>query len=155
MPSCSIRLFVAIAALVAMSTAAAHVTVWPRESHQGAYEKYVVRVPTEGTSATTSIELELPADVTFIAVGAAVGHTYTLKKNNGRVASIAWLMKINPGEFAEFSFMARNPKDGTQIFWRAVQRFADGTSAEWTGTSGDKHPASVTTLTGGGDVHAH
>jgi uncharacterized protein YcnI len=38
---------VTLAALLALP-AIAHVTVWPRESTYGAYEKYVVRVPTEG-----------------------------------------------------------------------------------------------------------
>ena len=33
------------------ATALAHVTVWPRDAAAGAFEKYVVRVPTEGKIA--------------------------------------------------------------------------------------------------------
>jgi hypothetical protein len=40
--------------------------------------------------------------------------------------------------------MARNPKQAGEVRWEAVQRFADGTSTEWTGAVKDKHPASVT-----------
>ena len=64
-------------------------------------------------------------------------------------------MKINPGEFAEFAFIARNPKDGNELLWKAVQRFADGTSTQWVGPAGDKHPASITTLNADDSAHAH
>lgn len=146
----SIRsLIIPLVAVLAMSAAAAHVVVSPRESRTGAYEKYVVRVPTEGTVATTSIELEIPADARFIAVGAPVGYTYELKKSGDRVVGIVWSMKINPGEFAEFAFMARNPKQGSSLTWKAIQHFVDGTSTQWNGVAGDKHPASTTMLTAG------
>jgi len=143
-----------LGALLSVPTSA-HVTVWPRESANGAYEKYVVRVPTEGKVATTSIELELPADATFISVGAAVGHSYELKKSGDRVVAIVWSMRINAGEFAEFAFMARNPKEGKSLTWKATQRFADGLSTQWAGPAGDKHPASITTLKSGASGHTH
>ncbi|HEY4365715.1 MAG TPA: DUF1775 domain-containing protein [Steroidobacteraceae bacterium] len=141
--------------LFSMSVATAHVTVWPKTSVLGTYEKYTVRVPTEGNIATTSIELEIPANATFISIGAAVGHTYELRKSDGRVVAIVWSMQINPGEFAEFAFIARNPKDGTELIWKAVQRFADGTSTQWNGAAGDKRPASITILGGGNSEHSH
>jgi uncharacterized protein YcnI len=122
----------------------AHVTVWPRESPTGSYEKYVVRVPTEGKVATTSIELVVPDNVTIVSLGAPAGFTYELKRTGERVTRIVWSMQIAPGEFAEFPFMARNPKDAGEITWRAIQHFADGTQIEWSGARGDKHPASVT-----------
>ena len=146
---------VAMLASLFMVPANAHVTVWPRESANGAYEKYVVRVPTEGKVATTSVELQLPPEATFISVGAAVGHTYELRKSGDRVVAIMWSMRVNPGEFAEFAFMARNPKDGKTLTWKATQRFADGSNTQWGGPAGDKHPASVTTLTTGSEKHAH
>ena len=124
--------------------ASAHVTVWPRESSTGAYEKYVVRVPTEGSVATQSIELRVPANVDIVSVGAPSGFTYEVKRTGSRITSIVWTMAIKPGEFAEFAFMARNPKQGGEVRWEAVQHFADGTSTEWTGPAKDKHPASVT-----------
>ena len=124
--------------------ASAHVTVWPRESSTGAYEKYVVRVPTEGNVATQSVELRVPANVDIVSVGVPNGYTYEVKRTGSRITSIVWTMTVKPGEFAEFAFMARNPKQAGEVRWEAVQRFADGTSAEWTGSAKDKHPASVT-----------
>ncbi|HEU4623471.1 MAG TPA: DUF1775 domain-containing protein [Steroidobacteraceae bacterium] len=137
------------------AVASAHVTVWPRESQTGSYEKYVVRVPTEGNVATTSVELVVPETVTVVSLGAPAGFTYELKRAGDRIASIVWTMRIAPGEFAEFAFMARNPKDAGEIVWRAIQRFADGTQTEWTGPRGDKHPASVTVVKAGEPGHAH
>ena len=125
----------------------AHVTVWPRESSTGAYEKYVVRVPTEGSVATQSIELRVPANVDIVSVGAPSGFTYEVKRTGSRITAIVWTMAIKSGEFAEFAFMARNPKQAGEVRWEAVQRFADGTSTEWTGPAKDKHPASVTRVT--------
>ena len=124
--------------------ASAHVTVWPRESSTGAYEKYVVRVPTEGNVATQSVELRVPANVDIVSVGAPGNFTYEIKRTGSRITSIVWTQPIKPGEFAEFAFMARNPKQPGEVRWEAVQRFADGTSEEWTGPAKDKHPASVT-----------
>jgi uncharacterized protein YcnI len=149
------RLIVAAFALLATFAASAHVTVWPKTSRIGAYEKYTVRVPTEGKVATTSVELEIAAGADFVSIGAAVGHTYELKRSAGRVVGIVWSMQINPGEFAEFAFMARNPKDGKELVWKVVQRFADGTSTQWSDAAGAKHPASITTLSVGEDGQSH
>lgn len=135
--------------------AAAHVTVWPRESRAGAHEKYVVRVPTEGKVTTASVELQIPDGVTVVSMGVPNGFTYEMKKDGDRVVALIWTMRINPGEFAEFAFVARNPKDARQLVWKAIQRFVDGSTTEWTGPAGDKHPASVTTLSVASSTHAH
>lgn len=140
----------AAAAAVVCAPLYAHVTVWPRDSRPGAYEKYVVRVPTEGTVATTSVELIVPQGVAIVSMGAPAGFTYELKRTGDRVTSIVWTMQIKPGEFAEFPFMARNPKGADEIVWKAVQHFSDGTSEQWSGPKDDKHPAPVVRLS---DAH--
>lgn len=124
----------------------AHVTVWPRQSQAGASERYVVRVPTEGQVATTSVELEVPATVTVTGVLVGAGYTYQARREGDRIAAITWTLDIKPGEVGEFVFFARNP-NAREISWKARQRFADGTSADWIGVEGDRRPASITTLT--------
>ena len=133
--------------LATATAAAAHVTVWPRESRPGASEKYVVRVPTEGKVATVEVELEVPANVTIAMLAAPAGWTHEVKREGDRIVRVVWKMEIRPGEFAEFPFIARNPKEGSEIAWKVRQRFADGTSADWVGPAGDRRPASVTKLT--------
>ncbi len=131
--------------LAAVPAAQAHVTVWPQQSQAGGSERYTVRVPTEGQVATTSVELEIPADVTVSAVLVGGAHTYAVRREGDRVAAITWTLEIKPRETAEFVFFARNPK-AAQIVWKAHQRFADGTSADWVGVAGDRRPAAVTML---------
>ena len=143
------RAWTAAAAAIVVLTAAfadAHVTVWPQESRAGAGERYTVRVPTEGKVATTSVELEIPADVIVTGVLVGSGYTYEARRDGDRIAAITWKQEIGPAEVAEYVFFARNPKAGT-IAWKARQRFADGTSADWAGVEGDRRPASVTKLT--------
>lgn len=142
-----INVMTAVVIFAWAASVAAHVTVWPRESQAGRSEKYLVRVPTEGKIATTEVELEVPADVTIGALGAPAGWTYDVKREGDRIVRITWKMEIRPGEFAEFPFIARNPKEGTEIVWKVRQRYADGTSSGWIGPAGDRHPAPVTKLT--------
>jgi uncharacterized protein YcnI len=136
----------AIAVVVAGGVIDAHVTVAPRQSQGGATERYTVRVPTEGQVATTSVDLEIPAGVTVTEVVPGSAYTFDVRREAGRIVGITWKQDIPPGGRADFVFVATNPASG-QIAWKARQRFADGTSADWIGVEGDRRPASVTTLT--------
>lgn len=136
---------VAAIILLTAAVAQAHVTVWPQESRAGAGERYTVRVPTEGKVATTSVELEIPADVMVQWILVGSGYTYEARREGDRIVAITWTQEIGPAEVAEYVFFARNPKAG-QIAWKARQRFADGTSADWVGVEGDRRPASVTRI---------
>ncbi len=134
-----------VALVAAGAVVDAHVTVWPQESRAGAGERYTVRVPTEGKVTTTSVELEIPPDVTVQWILVGSGFTYETRREGDRIVAITWTQAVKPAEAAEYVFFARNPKAG-QIAWKARQRFADGTSADWVGVEGDRRPASVTRL---------
>jgi uncharacterized protein YcnI len=123
----------------------AHVIVTPRESVAGAEQVYTVRVPTEGTVTTTSLELEIPAGLHVMEVAAGDGFTVDLKKENNRIAAITWKREIKPKEFALFTFTAHNPASGA-LQWKAHQYYADGSSRHWVGDPGTKDPASVTKI---------
>lgn len=143
-----IRTIVAwLAVTLLASTAQAHVSVRPRESKPGATEKYIVRVPTEGKVATTSVELDIPSGVTVDSVEPMDGVKADIKRVGSRIVSITWTVAIEPGTNREFTFTAKNPTDGTEIAWKAHQRYADGTSSEWIGVAGTRQPAPVTKLT--------
>ena len=54
----------AFVATVILATAVqAHTSIWPRQSHLGAIEKYTVRIPTEGQVATVGVDVEVPEGV--------------------------------------------------------------------------------------------
>jgi uncharacterized protein YcnI len=124
----------------------AHVSVRPRESKPGVEEKYTVRVPTEGTVATTQVVLEIPSGVTVLEVLPHDGATFQTAKQGERISAITWKKEIAPKAAAEFVFRARNPVSD-DIVWKAHQYFADGTTADWVGAAGDRRPAAVTKLT--------
>lgn len=123
----------------------AHVTLRPTEAAPGATTTYTVRVPSEGKSATTSVELEIPVGVTVLSVSAAA-ETYELGKTGDRVATITWKTSIPAGERGDLTFIAQNPTPGAEIVWKVHQLYADGTKADWVEAKGSKRPASITVL---------
>ena len=123
----------------------AHVVVTPRESAAGAEQIYTVRVPTEGTVSSTSVELDIPEGLHVMQVTAGDGFTFDVKKDGNRIVSITWKREIKPKEFALFTFTAHNPQSGA-LQWKAHQTFADGSMRHWIGERGTKEPASVTTI---------
>jgi uncharacterized protein YcnI len=136
-----------LAALLFATAAQAHMSVRPRESKVGATEKYIVRVPTEGKIATTSVEVDIPSGVVVEIVDSMEGVKSDVKREGGRVVSIKRTVTIEPGANRELTFSAKNPSEGTEIVWRAHQRYSDGTSSEWVGVPGTRQPAPVTKLT--------
>jgi uncharacterized protein YcnI len=134
-------------AVVAPSAARAHITIAPMQSMQGATEKYVLRVPTEGKVATVAAELEVPEGVTVEAVAMPNGWKHEIKRQGDRIVGVTWTASIPPGEFLEFAFIARNPRDKGEIVWTIRQRFADGTVSDWTKRQdGTVRPTSMTKL---------
>jgi uncharacterized protein YcnI len=123
----------------------AHVMVTPRESIAGAEQIYTVRVPTEGTVSSMSVELEIPTGMHVMQVSSGDGFTFDVKKDGNRIVSITWTREIKPKEFALFTFTAHNPQPGA-LQWKAHQTFADGSMRHWIGERGTKEPASVTTI---------
>jgi uncharacterized protein YcnI len=138
---------IAFGVLLTAPLAQAHVTVWPQESKAGAGERYTVRVPTEGKVTTTEVEMEVPAAVRVSGVLVGGGFTYDLRREGDRIVTVTWKQDVKPGEYAEFVFFAVNPKTAGPVAWKVHQRYADGTSADWTGVEGDRRPASVTRIT--------
>ena len=110
----------------------AHVSITPGESKLGASERYTVRVPTEGQTATVGVDLEVPVGVTVSNVLASGGWTSEVKREGNRIIAIMWKVNIPVAHYGELVFNARNPKEGTAIAWKVKQSFADGTSREWT-----------------------
>lgn len=155
-----IGMMIVTGALMAFAgTASAHVTVWPKETTTGAYEKYTVRVPVEKDINTIKVRVEFPASVKVGTVEPVLGWNYEFEKDpDGRFKAITWTATsggIKPNEFMEFSFVGANPKEPGTLAWKAYQTYADGSVVEWTGEPGSKTPASVTTIKQGAADHDH
>jgi uncharacterized protein YcnI len=137
---------VPILMLLGVSNAQAHVRVFPLESRPGATETYTMYVPTEGKSATVSVELDVPDGVNIVSIDGPPD-AFVLRKNGTRIEAIAWKASIPPGENQAFRFVASNPGTPGQIAWKAHQQLADGTRNDWVEAPGTKRPASITILT--------
>jgi uncharacterized protein YcnI len=137
---------IAAVALFIPLFAEAHVSITPQQSTAGATEKYTVRVPTEGAVMTTGAELEVPEGVVIETLQVPAGWKYEVKKQGDRIIGITWQMDIKPGEFAEFGFVARNPRDKKELVWTLRQRFVDGTVTNWTTGPNGTRPTAVTKL---------
>ncbi|MBA4544410.1 MULTISPECIES: YcnI family protein [Thermoactinomyces] len=144
-------LLFAFSVLTNVVVAEAHVTVWPKQSTAGTWEKYTVRVPVEKNVNTTKVRVEFPKGVEVHSVMPVPGWEYEFEKGkDGKTTALSWKATnggIKPNEFAEFSFVAENPKQAGAIAWRAEQSYADGSVVYWTGAPDSDTPASVTSIT--------
>lgn len=130
-------------ALLAVSTpAAAHVTVWPKESSAGAREKYEIRVPNEKQVDTTSVEVRFPSGVRVTSFEQKPGwKSEAIRDSAGAAVGVRWTGQLPPHQFTEFGLLAVNPPSATDVSWTAIQTYSDGTKVEWSGAEGSKTPA--------------
>lgn len=124
----------------------AHVMVSPPQSKAGATQTYELRVHNESKVATSSLELQIPKDLTVVSVQQAPsGTTLDTPKAGDRVTAINWTVNVEPGKYVALKFEARNPASG-ELHWNVRQHMADGSVVDWSDAAGSKQKASVTTL---------
>ncbi|MDB5055317.1 MAG: nuclear export factor [Bacilli bacterium] len=137
-----------VSMLLFAGIASAHVVVFPKETTQGTYEKFTVRVPTEKDVPTIKVELKIPADVEISSTQPVFGWKADLVKDaNGKVTSIVWTATgdgLSPSEFGEFSLQGKVSAKTTSIQWKADQTYKDNSVVSWTGDEKSDHPASIT-----------
>jgi uncharacterized protein YcnI len=142
-----LKTLAALVLLTLPTLADAHVSITPRMSTHGATEKYTVRIPSEGKVATVAAEMDVPEGVIVEVLQSPMGWKHEVKRANDRIVSVVWQVNVPPGEFVDVAFVARNPREGTRIVWGLRQRFADGTSENWTvDAKGQTRPTAVTQL---------
>jgi uncharacterized protein YcnI len=133
--------------LAVYSLGLAHAVVYPKASTTGAHERYVIRVPNERNVPTTRVEITFPSDVRVSSFSDVPGWNLEIVRDTAkRIVGAVWTGSLPPERFAEFPFVAANPKTAGSITWPVIQTYADGERAEWTGPADSKRPASLTTL---------
>jgi uncharacterized protein len=163
----ALALIGATASVVLLATPAlAHVTVNSPGATQGGFAKLTFRVPTEGGSPTTKLEVVFPGDapLAFASVKPHAGWTYKvekvkapagLKSDDGPVdqvvSRITWTATdggIKPGEFDEFDVSAGPLPEVDEMVFKAIQTYKDGDVVRWieTGSGELDHPAPVLKL---------
>src|ERR1700704_5167333 len=133
--------------LVSAHFAFAHIRIAPTESNFGAREKYTMRVPNEKQVASTKVEGEFPAGLQVYDFEFKPGWKIDFKKDDkGTIIGATWTGKIQPYEFVEFGMLGINPKQGTNLTWKFIQFYDDGTKEEFVGPVGSRLPAPVVAL---------
>jgi uncharacterized protein YcnI len=123
----------------------AHAVVQPAEAPPGAYQRYVLRVPTEREVATTRVAIRFPDEVTVVSFADVPGWELEVMTDSaGRIVGAAWTGTLPPQRFVEFPFVAVNPRENVTIAWPVTQTYAGGEVVEWAGPEGSDTPASVT-----------
>ncbi|MBO1579538.1 YcnI family protein [Bacillus sp. XF8] len=146
-----------IATVIAMGLfslpVSAHVTVKPATSGISSWETYTIKVPVEKDIATTKVTLKIPAGVEFQQYEPVPGWKVNEQKDtSGKVKSVIWEATgegILPGQFQQFTFVAKNPDKEQKVVWDAYQQYKDGDIVEWTGDEKADKPHSLTTITKG------
>ncbi|WNR43639.1 YcnI family copper-binding membrane protein [Paenibacillus roseipurpureus] len=140
-----------IASMLLVGIASAHVVVYPKETTQGTYEVFTVRVPSEKDIATTKVEVKFPIDSVAISrFEPKAGWKYEIAKDSaGKITGVTWTATgdgLGSTEFGDFSMQGKVAAAATQIVWKAYQTYKDGSVVEWVGANGSDKPASVTTV---------
>jgi uncharacterized protein YcnI len=129
----------------------AHVTVAPLEASSGAVQRYCIRVPSEKSIPTTALEVQFPEALEVTDTDVPPGWRVTAVKNRqGRIASALWEGgRIAPKQFVGFGVLARNPAVETELAWKAIQTYQDGSEVHWIGPPRAQFPAAVTRVRAG------
>lgn len=155
----------AVSLFLFAGVASAHVTVLPKETKQGSYEVFTVRVPSEKKDVTTkSVKVRIAEGVEFKRIEPKAGWTYELEKADGDIVkSVTWTADgegLTAVEFGEFRMQGKVAADAKELVWKAYQTYSDGSIVEWIGApnTGSQYPASLTVVTAGAgesDGHDH
>ncbi|MEK4546858.1 DUF1775 domain-containing protein [Bacillus sp. FSL L8-0173] len=132
------------------AAASAHVSVKPAESAAGSWETYTMKVPVEKNEPTTKVVLRMPAGVEFQQYQPIPGWKTSVSKHDDKAVSVTWEAKdggIQPGQFQQFTFVAKNPEKSGDAAWDAYQYYKDGSIVEWTGDEKADTPHSITKIT--------
>lgn len=148
---------IAVATLLLALLAApalAHVTVNADNPRAGAFAVYTVRVPNESeTGSTTVVEVQMPEGFQASRYQPKPGWAISLE--DGLLTIEADGSQIDPGEFDEFRFQARNPEEPTELAFPAIQTYDDGEVVEWIGEADSDTPASVVEIVPGDGEDSH
>jgi uncharacterized protein YcnI len=132
----------AAAVLVTAAPAGAHVTMQPTASRPAELQRYTVYVPNERKTATTGVRIRVPAGIDFALVEPVPGWKATVRRAGDRIAELRWQGgRVEPDQYAELHFIARNPVRAGTVTWPALQAYADGKVVRWIGSPDADEPA--------------
>jgi uncharacterized protein YcnI len=145
---------VALATLLLLAVAvpaSAHVTLRTDNPAAGGFAVYTIRVPNErDDAATTQVEVRMPDGFEASRYRPADGWDIAIEDGVMTIGG----GRIEPGQYEDFSFQARNPEEAGVLVFPAIQTYDSGEVVEWVGAEDADTPAArVELVPGGGDGH--
>jgi periplasmic copper chaperone A len=165
---------VVVVGMFGAAPAWAHVTVIAQGAAPGASDATITfRVPTESsTLKTNGLKVQLPLETPIASVLLAPTPDWTAKVTTSKLAKpittddgqvsevvseVDWTAQsasaaIGPGGFGEFTILAGQLPDASQLTFKAIQIYSDGSQVAWIevpvpgNTAEPEHPAPVLTL---------
>jgi uncharacterized protein YcnI len=126
------------------AAAQAHIQVTPSTVAPGDAAKFTVLVPGERDSETVKVELQMPSGLLPFSYEDPAGWKRSLvKASNGSVERVVWTGRAPSDGFTEFSFLAGTPEKPSELQFKALQTYADGTVVRWIGAPDSDNPAAV------------
>ena len=110
---------------------------------------FYVRVPTEKEEPTVRVRVDFPAGLTVSRFAPVPGWTRQVERNQQQlITSVTWSGgQIAPGEYQDFPFIARTPKEAGKLEFKAYQTYQGGETVAWDNPDGSQErPAAVVTV---------
>ena len=130
-------------ALLFVEAAGAHVSVEPGRVGVNSFATFLVRVPNEKELPTVAVRIEFPAGLTVTRFQSKPGWKRAIEQDAAsRIIAATWSEgQIADGEYDDFTFLARTPREPGTLIFKSYQTYQDGETVAWVGAEGDELPA--------------
>jgi uncharacterized protein YcnI len=120
----------------------AHAVVKPSTAGIGSYTDFSLGVPSEKDNVSTiSIQLMLPKGLSSVSPFVKPGWQIEVKNNQNMPTEIYLTGGIIPaGQKDSFGFTVQVPSTPTELDWKVIQTYSDGSTISWTIGPKDKQP---------------
>lgn len=134
-----------VATLTAAAPASAHIQISPTVAAPDDAVLFQLLVPNEREDDTVEIRVQIPKGVLAFSFEDTPGwRRTTTNAADGSIGVVRWTGHAPKGGFVRFAFLASTPEKAGDIDWKAIQRYADGTTVRWIGAPDSDYPAAVT-----------
>lgn len=149
-----LAIFLFLELALGIITAEAHVDILPMESRPNRWEVYALTVPTESSSPTVQISMNVPWGFEVEAIEHRPPWKFSAERDAaGLIRDIIWTgREIPPLTFEEFKFFAKAPKEKGSFSWTVYQKYADGKESTWNFQTFVKEKEAATARAAGGEV---
>lgn len=137
-----------IALILAAGSVSAHIGVLPDQVPPESNQTFTVRVPNEKDEPTVKVRVEIPAGLIVSRFQPKSGWTREVERDaQQRITGVTWSGgQIGAGEYEDFTFLARTPKETGTLTFKNYQTYQSGETVEWVNAEGQDRPAAFVSV---------